>query len=340
MIENNQKLNDLRETNNTDFIEEDKVFENIKNNLELDEEKLSEFINKRETVYNSALNNLKDRDIYFEYLKTFYFNEKNKLELIENQYKFNLSIQCLSKFGNILKEFEKQVKLRDEIIEENNIKEIVEANEEYISLEEFKKKIIPRIKQNKRNLIKIDNTPYLIEKQKTQVKLPIIHNISSAKYPTQNKNLHNYYLNQYLSNNNNRSNSNNYNPRIKTNPSNNKLNKRNRIEPSSLDDKSLLSNYGSRNDNSDINDEINKSRDEYNRIKVSRQNIFKSKEGNYYNNVSPNHGSPSKRNNFPKINSNANNMFVGKDYTPFAKKKDLNAFNNEKSKNLLKKPFK
>jgi len=340
-LENSQKLYDLREKNNTDLIEEDKSFENIKNNIELDEEKLSELINKRETVYNSALNNLKDKDVYYDYLKTHYNNEKNRLELMENQYKYNTSIQVVNKYGKILKEFEKQIKIRDEVIEENNIKENAEANEDYLSLEELKKNFLPKIKNNNRNVLKIDATPYLLEKQKTQLKLPIIHNISSAKYPTHNKNLQNYYLNQYTSNNNNRSNSNNYNPRIRTNPSSNKLNKRNRIEPSSLDDKSILSNYGSRNDNSDINEEVNKSRDENRMIKISRQNIFKSKDGNYYNNASsPNHGSPSKRSNFPKIHNNGNSVFAGKDFTPFAKKKDINAFYIEKSKNILKKPFK
>jgi hypothetical protein len=247
----------------------------------------------------------------------------------------------------LLREFELQIKIRDEVIEENNLKETVEANEDYLSIEELKKKVLPRIKQNNRNMLKIDAAPYQLEKQKTQLKLPIIHNISSAKHPNHNKNLQNYYMNQYVSNNNNRSNSNNYNPRIRTNPSSNKLNKRNRVEPSSLDDKSILSNFGSRNDNSDINDEINKSRDEIRAIKVSRQNIFKSKDGNHYNNGSPNHGSPTKRSNFPKINNhnsnsnnNVNSVFAVKDFTPFTKKKDLNAFYNEKSKNILKKPFK
>ncbi len=339
-MENSQKLNDLREKINTDLIEEDKTFENIKSNIELDEEKLSEFIKKRETVYSSVINNFKEKDVYYDYLKTYYNNEKNKLDLMENQYKYNTSLQVENKYGKILKEFEKQIRLRDEVIEKNNIKENAEAYEDYLSLEDLKKKILPKIKNNHRNVLKIDATPYLLEKQKTQLKLPIIHNISSAKYPTHNKNLQNYYLNQYVSNNNNRSNSNNYNPRIRTNPSSNKLNKRNRIEQSSLDDKSILSNYGSRNDNSDVNEEINKSRDEYRMIKVSRQNIFRTKDGNYYNNVSPNHGSPSKRSNFPKINNNGNSVFAGKDFTPFAKKKDLNAFYNDKSKNILKKPFK
>ncbi len=147
-MENSQKLYDLREKNNTDLIEEDKSFENIKNNIELDEEKLSEFIKKRETVYNSALNNLKDKDVYYDYLKTHYNNEKNRLELMENQYKYNTSIQVVNKYGKILKEFEKQIKIRDEVIEENNIKENAEANEDYLSLEELKKNFLPKIKNN------------------------------------------------------------------------------------------------------------------------------------------------------------------------------------------------
>lgn len=333
-------LNQICYNNNT--LEEEKIIDNIKSNIELDEEKLSEFIRKRDNLYKNALNNIKEKDIYYDYLKIFYNNEKNKLEVFENQYKLSSNGIGLKSNYKLLKEYENQIRIRDKVINENNLNEMAESVNEYLSLDKIRNERIPLINKVPYNARIVNKTPNLMPKQKSQLKLPVIHNISSAKQPNHNKNLNNYYyMNQYLSNY--RSNSNNYvyNKRTKTNPNTNKIKKTSNNEQSSLDDKSLVSNNVSRNENSELFEEHNRSRDE---LRNKRQNIFNSKENVYYIN---NNGSPTpnlKKNNFSKLasNNNVSNILIGKDFTAFAKKKDLNLFYNEKQKivNGMKKPFK
>ena len=280
-------------------------------------------IRKRDSLYKNALNNLKEKDIYNDYLKVYYNNEKNKLDIMENQYKQNSNTDSYNSIVKLLKKYENQIKIRDRVIEQN---EIAINHKDYLSIDKIKNdNLLPLIAKLNPSRTRLNNkTPNLMPKQKSQLKLPLIHNVSSAKHPNNNKNLNNYYyMNQYLSNNRSSSNNYNINVRTKTNPSNNNIKRKNNNEQSSIDDKSILSNNYSRNENSDLFDEQNRSRDNQ---RNNRQNIFKSKE----NNASPN---IKKNNKF--------SLIIGKDITPFTKKKDLNIFNNEKIKiNGLKKPFK
>ena len=79
---------------------------------------LAPFIQKkRDYVYNTALNSLKDKDGgYVNYLKSFFNSEIKAIEFAELQLKMSISDQIALSYEKLFKDYEMQIKIRDRII--------------------------------------------------------------------------------------------------------------------------------------------------------------------------------------------------------------------------------
>ena len=111
---NNQESND----NNNNLNEKIKE---LKNNLSLNQNRFKEFNKIIEKIYkaNSIKNNYSD--LQKDFLSTIIKNSNYKLQMLDIQYK-NILIKAKNDIKNdYIKELEKQIKFRDDILKENNI---------------------------------------------------------------------------------------------------------------------------------------------------------------------------------------------------------------------------
>jgi len=155
----------------------------IKKDIESSEERIAEIQKKRDHMLNSYMKlfHPEKKDIYSEHLTLFVNSQKSRLEGIENNYKNKNFGMILQHKDNLIKEYEFQINLRDEMIKQEEESKIIKENTGLKSLAQIKKdyEILPIINiVQKMNLMnpnkKIHSNSNNIFNQNNQ--LPNIHN--------------------------------------------------------------------------------------------------------------------------------------------------------------------
>ena len=237
---NQKKLNNLKSeklANQEDITEIENKNIYIRKDIEFTEERIAEVQKKREHMLGSYMKlfHPEKKDIYCEHLSLFVKSQKSKLESIDNQYKSKNLVMILQHKDNLIKEYENQINLRDELLKQEEESKIIKEKTGLKSLIQIKKdyEILPLINVSQNVNLLSSNKKYY--KNQNNIfnhnnQLPNIHNYNAEKNITKlnpvskkdkrgkdnalnNANIFNQNTNSInnLLNNNNNYNSNNYN---------------------------------------------------------------------------------------------------------------------------------
>ena len=150
--QNNSIQTDIDGELNNNIMEKELFLGKLKKSYERNSIRFSEMMQKKEILLNIyAKNGIKDYQ--FEYLKSLIKAHNFKFYVTESKEKDKLSTNLLEIKEDYIKKLEKQVRLRDEIMNKNNLEIVFEENEEIKSLENIKKeysnKLPPIVSKNK-----------------------------------------------------------------------------------------------------------------------------------------------------------------------------------------------
>ena len=317
-------------------------YKNFQKTLEINQKKYKELRELIEKLYNINSAKSECSELQKDYLTLLMKNSSYKIEILENKYCNTLNVPKNDVKDEYIKELERQIQYRDEIISDNQIEIIDDSNIK--SLNKLKQEY------SKKNIVNITGG--------FKRPLPPISGHSSFNDLTKNI----FNISNINNNSNNNNNGINYNMRNKgivvNNSNNNHLeNMRNKFTKQTNNNNNKLGDYKMRNNNSQF-----RIIDVQRRSRINSPQVKDDKKYNYdkykYNpTLNKNRVYSSKKNNkndlfnFRKLNkknhsfcldnsSNGNNSFdsggawdgnIIKDQMPQIKRSDLNSAINERN---------
>ena len=301
LISYQSEINKMRETQSNKF-------KNLQKNIETNQNKYREISATIERIFNTNSAKKELSEFQKDYLTLMMKNSSYRIQILDNKYNNMLNNTDIDQKNDYILELENQIKLRDELINENNI----QTNNNIKTIETLRQQYTPRNPINltggfRRLLPPLSNQNKIINTNNNNDKI----NTSGMLFSnSSNQNPHiNNMKNKFIKNNNKIGN----NPYINSNNSNQKfkLINSNNIKPINLH---------INNNNLNTNNDFNSHRDKMNIKRDNSKKLFR------YRGMSKENSHSFLLDN---SNSNRNNSFLEK--SPKVKRSDLKSAINDRN---------
>ena len=301
LISYQSEINKMRETQSNKF-------KNLQKNIEANQNKYREISATIERIFNTNSAKKELSEFQKDYLTLMMKNSSYRIQILDNKYNNMLNNTDIDQKNDYILELENQIKLRDELINENNI----QTNNNIKTIETLRQQYTPRNPINltggfRRLLPPLSNQNKIINTNNNNDKI----NTSGMLFSnSSNQNPHiNNMKNKFIKNNNKIGN----NPYINSNNSNQKfkLINSNNIKPINLH---------INNNNLNTNNDFNSHRDKMNIKRDNSKKLFR------YRGMSKENSHSFLLDN---SNSNRNNSFLEK--SPKVKRSDLKSAINDRN---------
>ena len=301
LISYQSEINKMRETQSNKF-------KNLQKNIETNQNKYREISATIERIFNTNSAKKELSEFQKDYLTLMMKNSSYRIQILDNKYNNMLNNTDIDQKNDYIIELENQIKLRDELINENNI----QTNNNIKTIETLRQQYTPRNPINltggfRRLLPPLSNQNKIINTNNNNDKINtsgMLFSNSSNQNPHINKMKNKFIKNNIKIGNNPYINSNNSNQKFKLINSNN-------IKPINLH---------INNNNLNTNNDFNSHRDKMNIKRDNSKKLFR------YRGMSKENSHSFLLDN---SNSNRNNSFLEK--SPKVKRSDLKSAINDRN---------